>query len=77
MQFDEKINYAHTFEEKPVLLWCNKNEINDEIIGRKEIDIYRKFKFFIKKYSKISVFLATLICLCRTLTSLRTVTPRS
>ena len=42
---DEKANYAHTFKEKSVLLWCNKNEINDEIIRRKETDIYRKFKF--------------------------------
>ena len=43
---DEKANYAHTFEEKSVLFWRNKNEINDEITGKKEIEIYRKFKFF-------------------------------
>ena len=35
-----KGNYTYTFEEKPVLLWCNKSELNDEIFGRKEIDIY-------------------------------------
>ena len=44
--FDEKTNYAHNFEEKHVLLWCYKDEINDGIIRRKEIDIYGKFKFF-------------------------------
>ena len=26
---------------------CNKNEIDDEITGRKESDVYRKFKLFI------------------------------
>ena len=44
---DEKTNYAHTFEEKSVLLRYNTNEINDEMIGRNKIDIYRKFKFFL------------------------------
>ena len=43
--FDEKTNYAHKFGEKRVLLWCDKNEINDEFIRRKETDICRKFKF--------------------------------
>ena len=43
-KFDERTNSAHSFEEKPVLLRCNKNEINDEIIGRKEINIYWKFR---------------------------------
>ena len=41
-----KINYTLTFEEKYVLLWFNQNKINDEIIGKKEIDISRKFKVF-------------------------------
>ena len=31
---------THTFAENYVLLVCNKNEINDEIIARKETDIY-------------------------------------
>ena len=44
--FNEKINYASNFDERHVALWY-------EIIRRKEIDIYRKFKrlcplFFIK-----------------------------
>ena len=43
--FDEKANYAHTFEEKSVLLWYNKNLTNDEIIERKEIDIYQRLSF--------------------------------
>ena len=41
-----KINYTLTFEKKYVLLWFNQNKINDEIIGKKEIDISRKFKGF-------------------------------
>ena len=28
--FNEKKNYAHSFDEKHVLLWCDKNETNDE-----------------------------------------------
>ena len=47
--FNGKTNYAHNFDEKHVLLWFDKKEINDEIIRRKEIDIYGKlfFSFFI------------------------------
>ena len=44
--FDEKTNYAHKFGEKRVLLWCDKNEINDEFIRRKETDICQKFNFY-------------------------------
>ena len=39
----KKNNYAQNFNEKHVLLWCDKNEINDEVIMRKKIDIYREF----------------------------------
>ena len=42
----KKTNYAHTFEEKHVLLLSNKTEINYEITERKEIDISQKFKSF-------------------------------
>ena len=41
----KKNTYANDFDEKYVLLWCDKNEINEGIIRRKEIDIYRKFRF--------------------------------
>ena len=37
-KLNEKNNYASNFDEKHVLLWY-------EINRRKEIDIYRKFKF--------------------------------
>ena len=44
---DEK-NYlrTHTFKEKHVLLECNENEGNDEIIRRKTIDICSNFSIF-------------------------------
>ena len=42
----KKTNYAHTFEEKHVLLLSNKTETNYEITERKEIDISQKFKSF-------------------------------
>ena len=43
--FNKKTDYAHNFEEKSLRLWWDKNEINDEIIRKKETDICRKFKF--------------------------------
>ena len=41
----KKITTQTILTKKHVLLWCDKNEIYDEIIRRKEIDIYQKFKF--------------------------------
>ena len=42
----KKITTQTILTKKQVLLWCDKNEIYDEIIRRKEIDICQKFKFF-------------------------------
>ena len=116
MQFWREINsYAHTFEEKNVLLCCEKNEIESKLIFiesliffffffliLQKIDTpnvtfylptektfftetytiqYRLSLFisksvrhnFAEKYAKIIVFLATMIHLWCTLTSLCTV----
>ena len=45
--FNEKNNYVSKFDEKHVLLWY-------EIIRRKEIDIYRKFKFLFFSFLHLS-----------------------
>ena len=50
---NEKANYAHNFHEKHFLFWCDKNEINDEIIRRKKTDIYWKFKFLFLSFFSI------------------------
>ena len=45
--FNEKNNYASNFDEKHDLSWY-------EIIRRKEIDIYRKFKFLFFSFFHLS-----------------------
>ena len=44
--FNEKTNYTHNFDEKIVLLWCDKNEINGEILGERKLIFIEILSFY-------------------------------
>ena len=70
--FNEKNNYAHNFDEKHILLWCDEKEVSDESSNTRQIKF---INFKNVSHNLGEKLLPTQICLWCTLTCLRTKFP--
>ena len=54
--FNEKNNYAHNFDEKHILLWCDEKEVSDESSNTKQIKFINFKKRFAQFGRKITAY---------------------
>ena len=54
--FNEKNNYAHNFDEKHILLWCDEKEVSDESSNTRQIKFINFKKRFAQFGRKITAY---------------------